>query len=102
MQVTLISLNPPKVREVNPYKKPIWDSSFAGNSGLDMLFQDQMWLWTKIQSSLKEWELSEVDYDSLIVKFFNEPENISSDKFKEWAIGQTLEVEIKNGKAWIV
>jgi hypothetical protein len=94
MQVTLISLNPPKVREVNPYaKEPCQEQ--IDLFGKVIAEQEQLSCWNHFESSLKEWELSEES--SKQYNFIGGYEK----GFQVWSIGQTLEVEIKDNKAWI-
>jgi hypothetical protein len=95
MQVTLISLNPPIVREINKIDKP--DKRFVLN---------YEWLnhkWLLAESSLKEWELSEKEIEKLrIDHMFYWCDNINALSFNDWAIGQILNVDIVQGKAVIV
>jgi hypothetical protein len=101
MQVTLISLNPPKVREVNPYgEKPevrfdVKDFFLA--YGDIKKHEYDLDLWQQAESSLKEWELSEESYNKF--KWRYSDINVS---YSDWAIGQVLNVEIVEGKAVII
>jgi hypothetical protein len=98
MQVTLTSLNPPIVREINKYSKET-----------ENLRNNDRILWQKAESSLKEWELSEESREKLVLEFVREnpPKNagevfVYQNLFLEWAKLKVLEVEIKDNKAWIV
>jgi hypothetical protein len=95
MKVTLTSLNPPKVREVNPYGKykPHYQPKTA-QAVFQFVVDEKNW--QEAESSLKEWELSENSFEDLRVIWSRDPE------WKDWAIGQTLNVEIVEGKAVIV
>jgi hypothetical protein len=100
MQVTLTSLNPPKCREVNPYKKPEYNP-FTLEATYQFIIDEENF--NRAESSLKEWELSEESREKLRHLFLeSKPEWIGITPFQEWAIGQTLNVEIVEGKAVIV
>jgi hypothetical protein len=86
MQVTLISLSPPRVK-----------GTFCNNDCPDAKYGSCC---HPESCSLKEWELS--DYSEfLLFKKWQSLDGVDK-PFKDWLIGQTLTVEIKDNKAWIV
>jgi hypothetical protein len=100
MQVTLTSLNPPKCREVSKYKKPELEEFTREED-----YEFSLNYFNQLQSSLKEWELSESDVEKLakqVIDRLHVNQLFTEESITNCLIGQTLNVEIVEGKAVIV
>jgi hypothetical protein len=104
MQVTLISLNPPKVLERNPYgeNEPFYvPNTLSAHHQLKKDIDN----WREAESSLKEWELSESDHYKPLYLYLkaNKGNHVLTEEYvNKCLIGMELTVEIKDNKAWIV